>query len=473
MPHFTQFAKDCSGNNMPEPREYSVYPGSVHPVNGGVLCMADGGAEDLLVTDAPGTLTGESAEGLVLAPLTHENARALRELFPFTAPSKVLSRDRTFGAGDRLGIAGPGHLRVFESCAVTPVLAQQSVRELNLTNRTFQDIVDAATFATYRAGFERGYGADGDHVKTMHDIQAALDAGCTMITLDCSDYINKPASLTADPDIEPLYLNRTFRVEDEVIRFSAGDLAESLAIYSAALAFTKEVHDAFFGSAAPQAELELSIDETQQPTTPLQHFFFASELRRHGIDIATLAPRFAGEFQKGVDYIGDLGAFERDFRVHAAIARHFGHKLSIHSGSDKFSIFPVIAKYAGDRYHLKTAGTSWLEAMRIVAAADPCLYREAHSFALESFDGARAYYHVSAEASNIPRLDSLADSELPALLDLSDARQLIHITYGFILGDAGLKRRLYELWRRERQAYSDALFAHIGRHIGAFDQTCK
>jgi len=408
---------------------------------------------------------GGSAGRVAVSELTHECALALRNLFPFTAPSKVLSRDRSFGVGDRLGIAGPGHIRVFEDCDTAPVFAQQSMRELVLTSRSFSDVVDTATFAVFRAGFDRGFGADGDHLKTAEDIKTALEAGCTMITLDCSEHIKPPRPVPPDPEMEKLYLKDTFRFEGHAIRFTAQELNDARAIYGGAIAFARDIFNAFFADADSRAELEVSIDETSEATTPQQHFFIASELRRLGVGFVTLAPRFIGEFQKGVDYIGDLDAFERDFAIHAAIARHFGYKLSIHSGSDKFSVFPIIGKHTSGRFHLKTAGTSWLEAMRVVARADPALYRLAHRLALDSFEEAKRFYYVTTDLSRIAPLEQIADNELPALLDQSDARQLIHITYGFILGDTGLNRRLSALWRRERRMYSDALYRHIGRHI--------
>ena len=97
--------------------------------------------------------TQQTAGGtkVLVAPLTHENAAALRERFPFTAPSAVLGKRRTLGVGDRLGIAGPGHLRVFEQYDAYPILAQQSIRELTLTGRTFEDVLDCASFAVFRA----------------------------------------------------------------------------------------------------------------------------------------------------------------------------------------------------------------------------------------------------------------------------------------------------------------------------------
>ena len=126
----------------------------------------------------------------------------------------------------------------------------------------------------------------------------------------------------------------------------------------------------------------MSVDETESPTTAAQHYFIASELSRRGVKLDSLAPRFCGQFQKGVDYIGDIHELEENFRVHAGIARHFGYKLSLHSGSDKFSVFSSFASCCDGHFHVKTAGTSWLEAMAVVAETEPQLYRRIHAFAL-------------------------------------------------------------------------------------------
>ena len=209
----------------------------------------------------------------------------------------------------------------------------------------------------------------------------------------------------------------------------------------------------------------MSIDETATPTTPLEHFFVAHELIRRGAKPATIAPRFCGDFQKGIDYIGDLAQFDREMAVHAAIARHFGYKLSIHSGSDKFSAFPAIGKHTRGTFHVKTAGTNWLEAMGVIAKVDPALYREVHAYALEAFPEATVYYHVTTNLDNIPALDTLTDVQLPSLFDNNDSRQLIHITYGLILNHGDFKERLYTLWRENAEAYAQALERHIGRHM--------
>ena len=105
-----------------------------------------------------------------------------------------------------------------------------------------------------------------------------------------------------------------------------------------------------------------------------------------------------GRFEKGVDYIGDLAAFQADFAVHAAIARHFGpYKLSLHSGSDKFSVYGIAMQETRGLVHLKTAGTCYLEALRTLSALDPALFREIYAFARQRYPTDRASYHVSAE----------------------------------------------------------------------------
>jgi hypothetical protein len=243
------------------------------------------------------------------------------------------------------------------------------------------------------------------------------------------------------------------------------------AIYGEAIDFASDMYNRFLKGGRYEADFEISIDETGTPTTPLQHFFVAKELIDAGVLFATMAPRFCGEFQKGIDYIGDLAQFENEINIHAIIARHFKYKLSIHSGSDKFSVFPAIGRESRGVFHIKTSGTNWLEAMRVTAQVDPALYREIHKYALSVFAEARMNYHVNADISKIPDVDYLPDGELPKLFEDNHVRQLIHITYGSILNkkeDGGVfafKDRLYDLWRRWDDVYTLALEQHIGKHL--------
>jgi hypothetical protein len=220
-------------------------------------------------------------------------------------------------------------------------------------------------------------------------------------------------------------------------------------------------------------ELEVSVDETDQPTSHAEHIYIASELKRFGVKWVSLAPRYVGRFEKGVDYIGDTKAFESDIAGHAAIAREFGpYKLSLHSGSDKFSIYPIAAQQARGLVHLKTAGTSYLEALRTIAALDVEFFREIYSFAREHYETDKVSYHVSAELGRAPLPDEVTD--WPALLDQFDAREILHVTFGSVLTDktAGGTLRFYDYFidilRANPDAYAANLEKHFTRHLQPF-----
>lgn len=465
-------------------KEFFVYPNSVNYVGASKIYMVKDTDADKLVIEgsAEKMFDGKKCKkcGKTIAELNHANAEVLRSLFDWTAPKPVLRNKRSMGVGDRLGIACPGHIRVFNKYDMSPIFAQQSIRELNLTERTYEDVLDCVTFSVFREGFKRGFGADGDHLKTEKDIEYALSLHFSMITLDCSEHIRGDVSAMSDAEVDKectlskelkaKYLRKSFKVEDNKLTFTEIELKRIVLIYGEAINFAAYIYDKYIKAVRDRVDFELSIDETATPTSPLQHFFVAKELTDRGVGLVTVAPRFCGEFQKGIDYIGDLAQFEAEMKVHAAIARNFGYKLSIHSGSDKFSTFEIIGKYTKGNFHVKTAGTNWLEAMRAVAAADPKLYREVHKYALSRFEDATKFYHVTTDLKKIPNIDKMKDEELPSLFTMNDARQLIHITYGFILTDKNakgeyvFKDRLYKFWRENEEVYASMLEKHIGHH---------
>ena len=137
---------------------------------------------------APKGMTGDSTElsggTLITGDPDHETATALRGLVPWLRP-RLVGEATSAGVGDRLGIATPGHVAAFrDNPGIVPVLAQQSARELSRTGRSFRDVLDAATFGALAAGWRDGFGADADHLKSVADIDAGIDAGCTMFTAD-------------------------------------------------------------------------------------------------------------------------------------------------------------------------------------------------------------------------------------------------------------------------------------------------
>ena len=457
---------------------FDAFEKSINNTESASVFMAKDGQETVIVISAQGGKSGaelgfkgsDLGNGKFKAPLSHENAGVLRKLFPFTAPARGLSKPMSFGLGDRLGIATSGHIDLFKDKEVFPIFAQQSIRELNLTGRTYEEVLDAVTFAVFREGYKKGFGADGDHLKTAENIEYALSLGFSMITLDCSDHIRNDITPENAPapskQYRDKYLNKTFNIEDGIdLSFSEAELGQCAAVYGDAIKFASDLYKRYFAPGKFEADFEISIDETISITTPLQHFFVARELLDEGVRFATVAPRFCGEFQKGIDYKGDIAQFNREIKIHAAIARRLGYKLSIHSGSDKFSAFPGIGRETRGQFHVKTAGTNWLEAMRVVAITDPSLYREVHKYALESFSEARKYYHVTTDLSKIPDVSAVKDEDLPKLFENNDARQLIHITYGLILSRKDFKDRLYKLWKEHEDEYRKALVKHIGKHL--------
>jgi hypothetical protein len=276
-------------------------------------------------------------------------------------------------------------------------------------------------------------------------------------------------------DMRGTYLDRTFDVGDFAVSFGEEELLRAAVKYGRAVAHTARMYRHLAGQMGDRPfELEMSVDETETPTTIPEHYFVASELKRLGVIWVSLAPRYIGRFEKGVDYIGDLDDFEADFARHVAIARALGpYKLSLHSGSDKFSIYPIFARVAGDLVHLKTAGTSYLEALRAIAGIDPDLFREILAFAFERYDEDRASYHVSADPAKVAWPDQLADAELASVLDEFDGREMLHVTFGSVLTtqDAAgyrFRDRLLAALQADEEAHYAALEAHFDRHIGPF-----
>jgi hypothetical protein len=217
-------------------------------------------------------------------------------------------------------------------------------------------------------------------------------------------------------------------------------------------------------------EIELSVDETDSPTTPVEHLVVSGELRRLGVRLVSLAPRFVGEFQKGIEYRGDLTAFGREFRQHLAIAQAFGpYKISIHSGSDKFAVYRVVGDVGTERVHVKTAGTSWLEALRTVALADPDLFREILGIAVGAYPADRATYHVTADSAHLRAPGDYRPEELTALLDDENARQILHVTYGTILNASGprgpMRPRVFASLGAHEELHYEYIARHFRRHL--------
>jgi len=428
---------------------------------------------------------GERKGVVTLCPLTAANAAALREKLPWLRP-RPLGLQTSAGCGDRLGLATPGHVRaVRHFSGIAPIFAQQSMRENARTGRTPQQVMDDAMWGIFQEGWRQPWGADADHLKTTEDIDLCVAAGYTFFTIDPGDHVDNvvrnPKSQIPNPKFTTLpwadledtpdglrrrYLGRRFEVETFTLEFDETTLLRAACKYGRAIAHTVRMYR-HLAAQTEDFEFEMSVDETETPTTTEEHLFIASELKRLGVHWVSLAPRYVGRFEKGVNYIGDLQEFEAQLARHAAIARVLGpYKLSIHSGSDKFSIYPIVARHTRGLVHLKTAGTSFLEALRMVAQVEPALFREILTLARERYATDRATYHFSAQLTKVPAPEALSDADLLGLLEQFDARQVLHMTFGSVLDRFG--DQLLAVLREHEEVYYGMLESHFKRHLEPF-----
>jgi len=475
-----------------------IYPASFSTKNGltyGLVRTKEGrklvvmGEKDAVLADPFKGECFHEASSLKVCDLSNENTECLMTVFPFTKPVSLRKYPITIGTGDRLGLATPGHIRAIRKFGVRPVLAQQSVRENGRTGRNFKDLIRDAAWAVFQENYRDGYGADGDHLKSLAEVKESLDAGVSMITLDLSEKLDPEAFRLPKSEIKRKFEKEIDQEDAKVlfhfflkkeypfqiphggfsIQLDEDSIKRNTLLFHKAVDFTEKVYEYIQSrrQSGNPIDFEISIDETDLPTSPENHLFLIIELKYRGVHIDGLAPRFVGEFQKGIDYRGDVKEFRGQLSQHVRIAGDYGdYKISIHSGSDKFSIFPDIGKLAKKGLHLKTAGTSWLEAMRLVALVNPSLFREMHRLALSKFAEASKVYPVAADITRIPKIEALQDQELPSLLDQDDSRQLLHITYGYLLDPKNpLRNRFLSFLSQYEENYWSLLEGHIEKHL--------
>ncbi|MFO8149677.1 MAG: tagaturonate epimerase family protein [Trueperaceae bacterium] len=460
--------------------------------------LAAAASDPAHLTPLVGTAERVDDHVVLRGPADPANAAALRALLPNLRPAP-LGLATSAGFGDRLGLGTPGHVDALFAVGavgadgIAPIFAQQSVRENTRTGRTPREVLDDATLGAFLAGWSDPVGADADHLKSEVDVDAHLEAGFSFFTIDPGDHVvseadaldgaalaeafeQRPpwAALDSDPaDLLRRLSGTTVDLGDRPLRFAPGELERAAVKYGGALAHVARLARHLRGQAGPErAELEVSVDETETPTTLAEHAYLAIELRRLGVDWVSLAPRFVGAFEKGVDYIGDLGALTHDLDGHARVAAALGpYKLSLHSGSDKFAVYPIAVAAAGGLVHLKTAGTSYLEALRVAGRHDPELLHAVMRLGLERFAEDVKSYHISGRPEGVPDLAALPGTAALALLEQTDARQVLHVTFGSALRRYG--EPLKALLRAHPDDYRAALRRHFERHLAPFVGAAK
>ncbi len=415
-------------------------------------------------------------------------------------PCIPLGLSPSFGFGDRLGLATPGHVAALKRAGgkIQPIFAQQSIREMTRTGRTPEQVMGDALAGAKEAGYAGPQGADADHLKTPADVESTAAAGFCFFTIDPSDHVDGQAdsydatalqakfkAVAGETEWVRDYSGKAFDLPNgQKLSISEADAQRAAVKYGRAINHAVSLAGhiaATMKKLGRPFEIELSVDETPQPTTLAEHYIIADQCRRRGVTLISLAPRYVGEFEKGVDFKGDIEAFRRSLAGHAAVAEALGpYKLSLHSGSDKLSIYPAFARATQGRFHVKTAGTSYLEALRVVARHSPEVFRQVIDFARGRYDTDKATYHVSATVGTTPapadvkenhRLEQLYlerwEDVAPGKGFTEPGRQILHCTFGSVLQDGHFGPLVKQIVREHRATYDQVLEEHFARHLEA------
>ncbi len=421
--------------------------------------------------------------------------------------ASTLGLEPSFGFGDRLGLATPGHLEALKreggtgAGSIKPIFAQQSIREMTRTKRTPKQVMAAAAKALKAEKYTDVWGADADHLKTEEDVEYTAAAGFVFFTIDPSAHVDTHADSYDKATLEAKfaqiksqtpwvrsYEGKSVAIKDgPTIRFESSSVKRAAVKYGRAIAHTARIaaHIAKVmktrGTGGTAYEIELSVDETPEPTTLAEHYIIADQLGPRSINLVSLAPRFIGDLEKGVDYKGNLKALEKSLNDHAAIARQLGpYKLSLHSGSDKISMYRLFARATRGMFHVKTAGTSYLEALRVVARHDAKLFRAIVDFARSRYDTDKATYHVSAtladaappsEVARIKQLEQIYLQDWSSVAKgkgfTNPGRQIMHCTFGSVLTDKKFGPAVRAVLEAHPDTHREVLADHFARHLAA------
>jgi len=293
----------------------------------------------------------------------------------------------SFGMGDRFGHQGKAQLQAMikakdDGVEITPVW-NKSFREHSIIHTEPGNVRDEADEAVKKMGWKGAYRVDADHI-SLKNVDLFVGSS-DFFTLDVADFMGKPADAADISRFVNKYKKYVGKLTINGIDGSFDITEKQIEVIAAkSLLAVKEAGKIYrhIESAKGKGNFitEVSMDETAQPQTPVEMFFILAAIADEDIPAQTIAPKFTGRFNKGVDYVGDVRQFakefEQDIAVIAFAIKEFGLpknlKLSVHSGSDKFSIYkPInaaITKFDAG-LHIKTAGTTWLEELIGLAMA--------------------------------------------------------------------------------------------------------
>ena len=404
----------------------------------------------------------------------------------------------SFGIGDRFSHEGKAQLAaLIEGAGKYPFefvpVWNKSNREHQIIGTEPADTRREADDAVMAMGYGKPYFVDADHIN-MNNVDRFIDAS-DFFTIDVADYIGKPAdadsvskfienNLKYAGTLSIPGIQEPFKVDRSLLELLAGKY-----LFAAREAGRIYRHIAS-KKGADNFVTEVSMDEVDAPQTPIEIFFILSALAQEKIPAQTIAPKFTGRFNKGVEYVGDTAQFEKEFREDLLVidyaVKEFGLpeglKLSIHSGSDKFSIYPIMGRLIRQYdkgIHIKTAGTTWLEENIGLALADDQALELAKKIAISALGRMEELcipYStvIDINPANLPTAEQIASWDgnqyARALrhnrqdpLYNPDFRQLVHVSYKIA---AELAPEFYAALERNADVVAEQVKENIlDRHI--------
>ncbi|QYY36670.1 tagaturonate epimerase family protein [Ruficoccus sp. ZRK36] len=369
----------------------------------------------------------------------------------------------TFGMGDRFGHQGQAQLQAVlnaraKGIDIYPVW-NKSHREHTIVGTEPCSLRTEADDAVKALDWDGSYYVDADHIR-LETVEGFL-AGSNFFTLDVADYVGEtPSEVDVEvwlKVVEPFFGEQKIEGLSEPLVLSSEAAKAAAAKYLSAIVKAGELFRHIDAKKGEDAFVtEVSIDETDQPQGPADIFYLLSMMAWQQIPAQTVAPKFTGRFNKGVDYVGNLEQFEQEFHADLCIitfaVKEFGLpeqlKISVHSGSDKFSLYPIIKrliKQHGAGLHVKTAGTTWLEEVIGLARAGGeglTIAKEIYAKSLAHYAELTAPYStvIDIDTDKLPSAETVAgwsSEQFVAALehDVSNAeynlhlRQLIHVGF--------------------------------------------
>lgn len=369
----------------------------------------------------------------------------------------------SFGVGDRFAHQAKAQLRAFlqaqeRGATVIPVW-NKSHREHTTVGSQPPTVREAAEQAVRELNWRQPYHVDADHIRW--ETVGGFISSSDFYTIDVADAIGKPAAAADVATFTDTHTQLVGHLSipgiDERFEITRADVERIAGKYLLAVQEAGRIYERIANEKGVDNFItEVSMDETDSPQTPPELLVILAAIAAQRIPVQTIAPKFTGRFNKGVDYVGDIRQFEREFNQDLAVinyaVNHFGLpaslKLSVHSGSDKFSIYAPIRRALarfGAGLHIKTAGTTWLEEVIGLAEADGeglTLAKEIYAKALKKKDALCAPYAavIDIDLTKLPSTDEVASWSSAQFVNAlrhnqrspefnPHLRQLIHVGY--------------------------------------------